>query len=110
VGDSPRRFDIDELDDENPFEIDRQLAHLSKHGGMDVDVTKEVWESDCLFYPAKPPAHWLMIAEVGGAVIVVPLAPPDSGDPQKCRPIGCYEADQQTEADYRADRRSAGER
>ena len=23
---------------------------------------------------------------------VVPLAPPDSGDPGRCRPIGCYEA------------------
>jgi hypothetical protein len=26
-----------------------------------------------MFYPAKPPAHWLMIAEVDGTVLMVPL-------------------------------------
>jgi hypothetical protein len=29
-----------------------------------------VWASDPLFYPANPPAHWLMCAEVGGATIM----------------------------------------
>jgi hypothetical protein len=33
-----------------------------------------VWASDPLFYPAKPPAHWLMCAEIGGRVLMVPLA------------------------------------
>jgi hypothetical protein len=32
--------------------------------------------SDPLFYLAKPPAHWLMCAEVGGRVLMVPLARP----------------------------------
>jgi hypothetical protein len=45
-----------------------------------------------MFYPAKPPAHWLMVAEVDGKVLMVPLAPARDGNPTRCRPIGCYEA------------------
>lgn len=71
------RFVLDLLDDEDPFEIDRQ---------------------------AKPPAHWLMVAEVSGQVLVVPLAPPDYDDVRTCRPIGCYEASQQLADQYRRDR------
>jgi hypothetical protein len=56
------------------------------------------------FYPAIPPAHWLMVAEVAGRVLVVPLAPPDSGDPLKCRPIGCYEAAVHLADQYRRNR------
>ena len=33
-----------------------------------------------------------MVAEVAGRVLVVPLAPPASGEAIKCRPISCYEA------------------
>jgi hypothetical protein len=60
---------------------------------------------DPLFYPARPPARWLMCAEVGGRVLMVPLAPARSGDPRRCRPIGCYEASQALAAQYRKDRR-----
>ena len=56
-------------------------------------------------YPAKPPAHWLMCAEVSGRVLMVPLAPARSGDLSRCRPIGCYEASQVLAAQYRKDRR-----
>lgn len=45
-----------------------------------------------LFYLAKPPAHWLMCDEIAGRVLMVPLAPTRSGNPTRCRPIGCYEA------------------
>jgi len=45
-----------------------------------------MWASSPLFYPAKPPAHWLMCAEVGGRVLMVPLAPADSGDPTAVPP------------------------
>jgi hypothetical protein len=27
-----------------------------------IDDIDDVWASDPLFYPAKPPAHWLMCA------------------------------------------------
>ena len=64
----------------------------------------EVWGSDPLFYPARPPAHWLMVSEVAGRVLVVPLAPANSGDARKCRPIGCYEASATLAARYREDR------
>ena len=72
--------------------------------GASVDI-REVWASDPLFYPAKPPAHWLMVAEVaGGTVLMVPLAPSRDGDPTRCRPIGCYPASEHLADQYRRDR------
>jgi hypothetical protein len=97
-------FDLDLLDDENPFEIDDQATHLFKHPRLGIEDIYEVWQSDPLFYPAKPPAHWLMVAEIAGAVLVVPLSPPDSDDPTKCRPIGCYLAATHLVTRYREDR------
>jgi hypothetical protein len=99
------RFDPGILDEEDPFEIDTQAAHLFKHPHLGIDDIDDVWASDPLFYPASPPAHWLMCAEVGGRVLMVPLAPARSGDRQRCRPIGCYEASQVLAAQYRKDRR-----
>jgi hypothetical protein len=64
-------FDIDVLDDDDPFDIDDQVAHLFKHAALGLDDVYEVWQSNPLFYPAKPPAHWLMVSEVGGRVLVV---------------------------------------
>ena len=98
------RFDLDVLDEEDPFEIDSQAAHLFKHPHLGIDDIDDVWASDPLFYPAKPPAHWLMCAEVGGRVLVVPLAPSRSGDRSRCRPIGCYLAADSLAAQYRRDR------
>jgi hypothetical protein len=97
-------FDIDLLDDDDPFEIDRQAAHLFKHPNLGIDDLYDVWRSAPLFYPAKPPARWLMVAEIAGRMLVVPLAPPDSGDASKCRPIGCYVAAEHLAARYREDR------
>lgn len=45
-----------------------------------------------------------MVAEIAGRVLVVPVAPPDSGDAGKCRPIGCYVAADHLAARYREDR------
>ncbi len=45
-----------------------------------------------------------MVSEVAGRVLVVPLAPPKSGDPRRCRPIGCYVAATYLAARYREDR------
>ena len=53
-------FDLDRLEDTDPFEIDRQAAHLFKHDPYGIDDIYEIWNSDPLFYLAKPPAHWLM--------------------------------------------------
>jgi hypothetical protein len=92
-------FDPDLLDEEDPFELDTQAAHLFKHPHLDVQDGRRP-----LFYPAKPPAHWLMCAEVAGQVLVVPLAPARSGDPRRCRPIGCYEAAHNLANQYRRDR------
>ncbi len=97
-------MDLDRLDEDDPFEIGEQVAHLFKHPRLGVDDVYEVWQSAPLFYPAKPPAHWLMVGKIGGRVLVVPLAPPHSGDPSTCRPIGCYEAAEHLAARYREDR------
>jgi hypothetical protein len=97
-------FDLDLLDDEWPFEIDDQVSHLFKHPYLSTKDIAEVWMSDPLFYPAKPPAHWLMVAEVSGQVLIVPLAPSRSGDPSRCRPIGCYVAADQLARRYKEDR------
>ena len=97
-------FNLELLDDAEPFEIDTQSAHLFKHPQRGIDDIREVWASDPLFYPAKPPAHWLMVAEVAGTVLMVPLAPARDGDPTRCRPIGCYQASKQLSDRYRRDR------
>lgn len=44
------------------------------------------------------------VAEVGSRVLAVPLAPSSSGDPARCRPIGCYEAPLGLATTYRRDR------
>lgn len=98
------RLDVDDLDEDWPVEIDGQASHLFKHPGLGLDDTGEVWTSDPLFYPAKPPAHWLMVAEVSGRVLIVPLAPSNAGDPSRCRPIGCYVAADHLARRYREDR------
>lgn len=97
-------LDIDLLDEDDPFEIDEQTAHLFKHAELGVDDVREVWQSEPMFYPAKPPGDWLMVSEVSGRVLVVPLAKPDSDDPTKCRPIGCYEAAKHLADQYREER------
>ncbi len=98
------RFAVDDLDEDWPFEIDRQLGYLFKHPGLGLDDIGDVWSSDPLFYPAKPPAHWLMVSEIAGRVLVVPLAPSRSGDRSRCRPIGCYAAAEHLARRYREDR------
>ena len=93
-------FDIDALSDDDPFEIDNQAAHLFKHAPFGIDDIYETWNSSPLFYPA----HWLMVADIEGEVLVVPLAPSDSADPTRCRPIGCYNASKQLADQYWIDR------
>jgi len=78
--------------------------HLFKHPRLGIEDIREVWASDPMFYPAKPPAHWLMAAEVDGIVLMVPLAPSRDGNPRRCRPIGCYPASKHLADQYRRDR------
>jgi hypothetical protein len=68
---------------------DGEEAVVGVGGLVETDIY-EARNAEPLFYPAKPPAQWLMVAEVAGEVLVVLLAPSDSGDPTRCRPIGCY--------------------
>ena len=42
------RFDPGLLDEEDPFEIDVQAAHLFKHPHLGIDDIDDVWASDPL--------------------------------------------------------------
>ena len=84
VGDD--RFDLDLLDDEDPFEIDAQAAHLFKHPRLGIEDIRDVWAANPMFYPAKPPAHWLMVAEVEVTILMVPPAPARDGNPNAVAP------------------------
>lgn len=99
-----KRLDPDLLREDDPFEFDTQAAHLFKHPHLGIDDVIDVWANDPLFYPARPPAHWLMVAEVDGRVLAVPIAPSRVDDPTRCRPIGCYEASVALAELYRGDR------
>lgn len=44
------------------------------------------------------------VDEITAEILVVPLAPPDSGHPTRCRPIGCYRAAGHLADQYRKDR------
>jgi len=98
-------FDIEALDEVDPFEVDDQLIHLYKHKGMDVYDIYEVWADNPLFYPGKDggPADWLMVGEVTGAILLVPLMP--GSRPNKARPIGVYQAGGKLDRQYREDSR-----
>jgi hypothetical protein len=107
------RFDFRLLDAEDPFEIDDgNRPHLFKHLPVDGrgrlvavgpdDVLDVYLYGDPLFFAAKEggPADWLMIGMVPGLTVNVPLAPPNSGDARKCRPIGIYKASEVDRSRY----------
>ncbi len=102
---SRTRFDVEGLDPVDPFEVDRQLVHMYKHEGMDLGDVYEVWTDDPLFYPGKDdgPADWLMVGEVPGDTLLVPLAA--ARRPNKARPIGVYKAGGNLDKQYRQDSR-----
>ena len=86
----PGRFDLSKLDDDDPFEVDADNRPHLFPNVLDLYIWNEA-----LYYPAdlaKGDAHWLLVGEIEGVVITVPLALPKSGDPAKCRPIGIYPA------------------
>lgn len=97
-------LDLDLLDEHDPFEIDAQAAHLFKLPLLGLDDVYDVWLIDPLFYPAKPPAHYLMVPRWQARSGSCRSPPSRSGDPSRCRPIGCYEATSGLAATYRRDR------
>jgi hypothetical protein len=103
--DDGERFDYELLDDEDPFEVDSQLAHLFKHERLGLDDVYDVWDDDPRFYPARyAPAHWLLTGLVpGNDVLTVPLCP--GKVPAKARPIGVYPAPGWLDIQYRGDTR-----
>ena len=101
------RFDPDDLDPLDPFELDEaNIPHLHKHG-FTTDDLYDIWaEPDAIYAPARPDgfADWLLVGAVpGGMVLVVPLAP--AAVPGKARPIGIYPAGLRLQAMYQENRR-----
>jgi hypothetical protein len=111
------RIDIDLLDPDDPFEVDPvNRPHLYKHfftrpDGRPIRIDLSdlldlyVWRG-VVFYPAdleRGPAHWLMVGEIDGVIVTVPLAPARSGESSKCRPIGLYVAAAAEQDAYRRD-------
>ncbi len=66
-------LNLDLLDPDDPFEVDTQLPHLFKHEVFGLEDVYDVWWDNPLFYEAVPPADWLMVGEVPGGLLVVPL-------------------------------------
>ena len=44
---------LDVLEEQDPFEIDAQAAHLFKHPHLGLGDVYDVWVNDPLFYPAN---------------------------------------------------------
>jgi hypothetical protein len=69
---------------------------------MDLCDVYEVWMDNPL-YPGKEdgPADWLMVGQVPGDILLVPLMPGSS--PNKAKPIGVYQARGSLDRQYRED-------
>lgn len=100
--------DYEDLDPIDPFEVDTQLVHLFAHEGMDLVDVEEVWADNPIFYPAREDgeADWLMVGEVTGDILLVPLAA--GRRPNKARPIGVYKAGVNLAQRYREDSEAGG--
>lgn len=89
-----QRFVTEDLDPDDPFEIDDgNRAHLFKHGFSPPDLYDLWFSSDLVFFPAREDgeADWLLVGILPGNVqVCAPLASPDSGRLDQCRPIGLY--------------------
>jgi hypothetical protein len=53
------RFDYELLDDEDPFEVDTQLAHIFKHATLGLEDIYEVWADKSAVLPGGTPASTL---------------------------------------------------
>lgn len=103
----PYRFDPHLLADGEPFELDvDNLPHLAKHTPFTHEDLVDAWVSGEPLFVAAPhgPADWLMLAELAGEVLVIPLARARSGSPRQARPIGIYRAGAVLSSLYRMER------
>ncbi|MBI4259128.1 MAG: hypothetical protein HY658_01050 [Actinobacteria bacterium] len=102
-----KRFNLDLLDEDDPFEFDTgNTPHLMKRQ-FDPDDVRDVWANEPVFWQAAEDgaADWIMVGYVPGEVLVVPLAPSRSGDPRQARPIGIRKADDGEKHRYEVQRR-----
>jgi hypothetical protein len=102
-------FDPDDLDPEDPFELDAgNRPHLCNHDHYSENDLLDIYDSDALYYPTGEEgprrAEWFMVGQPPGEpALVVPLAPPRSGNPSKARPVSIYKATGQLLEQYLID-------
>jgi hypothetical protein len=107
-------FDPDELDPDDPFELDAgNRPHLCGHPPYSEADLRDIFDSDARFYPTgegeemidgRRRAQWLMVGQPPGEdPLLVPLAAPNSHDPTKARPISIYPATGPTKTMYLRD-------
>lgn len=87
-------FDPDDLDDDDPFELDDDnRPHLVGHG-FDENDLYELWDGVPEWVPDdRHPGRLKLHGPIPGAYLVVPCGPSRGGDPTKCRPITIFEID-----------------
>lgn len=87
-----KEFDPDQLDQDDPFEIDHgNDHHLAKHAPFTAEDLYDAFMDHPVFVDAPhEPAHLLMIAEIPGDMVVVPVMP--AREPTQVRPIGIWRA------------------
>lgn len=94
-------LDLERLDRDDPFEIDDVNApHLAKHEPFTAEDVYDAFFDDPVFVDAPhEPAVWIMIAEIPGDLVIVPLV--RAHDESKIRPIGIYKANDRYMEVYR---------
>lgn len=95
-------LDVDQLDQDDPLEIDDDNApHLAKHEPFTSDDSLDAFFDNPVFVDAPhEPALWIMIAEIPGEIVLVPLMRARRRDDQ-VRPIGIYRAGHRYREVYR---------
>ncbi|HWL41296.1 MAG TPA: hypothetical protein VNQ73_00030 [Ilumatobacter sp.] len=85
-------LDLDRLNQDDPFEVDQvNAAHLAKHDHFATDDLYDAFADNPIFVGAPhEPALWLMIAEIPGDIVIIPLM--RARNPTQVRPIGIYRA------------------
>jgi hypothetical protein len=104
-------FDPDDLDPEDPFELDEgNRPKLCRHFPYTEADLLDIYYADPMYYPTgegeettggRRRAQWLMVGQPPAEPpLVVPLAAPNSGLPNKARPVSIYPATGQLKDDY----------
>ena len=91
------RFDPELINWDDPFEVDEgNDPHLSAHDPYGSGDLNDILMNEPALFPAQVElgdADWILVGKPPGEPpLAVPLAPANSGDPRRTRPIGIFPA------------------